>query len=164
MIQRMAAHPFPRLPRPAELSIPIFRGLSLAIAAFALVNQARELASPGASVAWHLFHVPGSPRGADLCLGLLAALLLGSAFGPVRRRAAVVALAAGIGALGALAAWNALGFYALLRARVITTAWPVPLSAVLAATLALHVVGCLLPRHAVLRSVEARSRVRLAVA
>lgn len=147
----MAARPSPRLPRPAAIAIPVCRGFAVAVALFAGVNGAREIASPGASVAWHLFQVPGSPRAADVCLSLLAALLLWSAFGPVRRRAAVAAVAAGLSGLGLLAAWNALGFHALLRAGVIATAWPVPLSAVLALGIALHAAGCLYPRHAAAR-------------
>lgn len=142
----MAPSPLPRL------ALPIFRGLALAALAFTLVNAARELASPGASVAWHLFHVPGWRGGADACLALMTAFMLWSAFGPVQRRATAILLAAGLAALSTLAALDALAFAALVRRGAIASAWPVPLSAALAVTLALHGALCLWPRHAAARA------------
>lgn len=145
----MAAPPNP-LPL-HRLAVPVFRGLALAALAFTLVNGARELASPGASAAWHLFHVPGWRGGADACLALMTAFMVWSAFGPVRRRATAALLAAGLAALSLLAALDALAFADLVRRGAIASAWPVPLSAALAVTLALHGALCLRPRHAAAR-------------
>lgn len=124
-----------------------FRYLAGAVALFALVNEARGLASPGFSVAYVLFRVSGAPWGADVCLALLSVLLVASAFGPVGRPWVARGLAAGLVGLSGLAAWNAVEFYELLARGRIGTAWPVPLSVVLAVYLLLHVVFCVRPRH-----------------
>ncbi|MCC6551820.1 MAG: YdcF family protein [Polyangiaceae bacterium] len=125
-------------PASAPAGRALLRGLAIAAAGFAIVNAVRELASPGASAAYLLFHVPGAPGGPDACLGLMAALLLASAFAPIRSRAVAAALATGLCALALLAGLNALEFYRLLAAGQIRSAWPVPMSALVAAHLALH--------------------------
>ena len=149
--------PAPPLPRLAPV-IPAFQGLALAVLGFTLVNAAREIASPGASVAWHLFHVPGWPGGADACLALLSVLLVWSGFGPVGRRGVFGGLAAGLAALALLAGWNALEVAHLIRSGAIVTGWPVPLSAVLAGAVALHGALCLAPRHEAARAGARSSR------
>lgn len=135
----------------AWATLQILRGLALAAVGFALVNGARELLSPGHSAAYLLFHVPGAAAGPDACLALLAALVLWSAFGPVGRPAVAATLAAGLSGLALLAGLNALEFHALLAAGRIETAWPVPMSAIVAAHLLLHAGLCLWPRHAAAR-------------
>lgn len=136
-------------PRAAPPREPLFfRYLAASVCAFALVNGARDLASPGFSVAYILFYVPGVRHGADACLALLALLLAVSAFGPVRRRAVFGALAAGLLGLACLALLNAAQFFRLVQKGVLTTSWPVPLSVLLAIYIALHAAFCLRPRHA----------------
>jgi uncharacterized SAM-binding protein YcdF (DUF218 family) len=130
-----------------SFSLRLFRCFAGALGLFALVNAAREIASPGFSVAYILFYVPGSKAGADACLALLALLLGVSAFGPVRRRGVAVGLGLGLAALAALALLNAAEFYRLVGAGVLSTAWPVPLSIPLAVYIGLHVALCLRPRH-----------------
>ncbi|WP_050428606.1 YdcF family protein [Chondromyces crocatus] len=136
----------PLLPR-VGLMIPVFRGFALVVCAFTLINAVRAVVSRGASVAWHLFQLPGVPGGADVCLAILAVVLGWSAFGPVRRRAVAVALAVGLLALAALAVQNALTFGGLVRAGTIRSGFPLPLSAGLAGALLLHGGLCLWPRH-----------------
>jgi len=134
-------------PRSSSFSLRFFRGFAAAIIAFALLNAAREIASPGFSVAYILFYVPGYPAGADACLALLALLLGASAFGPVRRRGVAVGLAIGLAGLAGIALLNAAEFYRLVGTGVLSTAWPVPLSIPLALYIGLHIGLCLRPRH-----------------
>lgn len=133
--------------RRSSFSLRFFRGLAAAFIAFALLNEARELVSPGFSVAYILFYVPGFPAGADACLALLALFLGASAFGPVKRRGVALGLSAGLLGLAGIALLNAAEFYRLVRSGVLSTAWPVPLSIPLALYIALHVGLCLRPRH-----------------
>jgi uncharacterized SAM-binding protein YcdF (DUF218 family) len=152
----MAPAPDAPAPRPSRrtlawIALPVLRGLTLAVAGFAIVNGARDLVSPGHSAAFLLFHVPGSPAGPDACLAVLAALLLWSAFGPVGRPAVAAGIAGGLCGLALLAGLNALEFHALLAAGRVESAWPVPMSALLAAHLPLHAALCLRPRHAAAR-------------
>lgn len=131
----------------SSFSLRFFRGLAAAVIAFALLNEARELASPGFSVAYILFYVRGFPAGADACLAIFAILLGASAFGPVRRRSVAVGLGIGLSGLAGIALLNAAEFYRLVRVGVLSTAWPVPLSMLLALYIGLHVGLCLRPRH-----------------
>jgi uncharacterized SAM-binding protein YcdF (DUF218 family) len=129
-----------------------FRYLAAAICAFAVINEARELVTPGFSVAYILFYVPGVPFGADACIALLALLLAWSAFGPVRRQAVAAALASGLVGLATLGVLNAAEFYRLVHQGVLATSWPVPLSVVIAVYLVLHAVFCLRRRHLLARA------------
>jgi uncharacterized SAM-binding protein YcdF (DUF218 family) len=128
-----------------------FRYLAAAVCAFAVINEARELVTPGFSVAYILFYVPGVRFGADACIALLALLLAWSAFGPVRRRAVAAALASGLVGLATLGVLNAAVFYRLVYQGVLATSWPVPLSVVIAVYLVLHAVFCLRRRHLLAR-------------
>lgn len=133
--------------RGSSFQVRFFRCLAAAAIAFAVINGARELASPGFSVAYILFYVPGLRVGADACLALLALLVGVSAFGPVRRRSMAVGVGVGLVGLAGVALLNAAGFYRLVGAGVLATAWPVPLSIPLAIYIGLHVALCLRPRH-----------------
>lgn len=140
-----------------RFGLTFFRFLAAIVAAFALVNLIGAAASRRFSAAYILFHVPGAPGLADACLALLAVALGWSAFGPVRRRAVAGLLGGALGALSALAGYNAMEFYGLVERGQIKTAWPVPLSLVLMVYIALHVRLCLVPRYRA-RGTAARSR------
>jgi uncharacterized SAM-binding protein YcdF (DUF218 family) len=73
-----------------------------------------------------------------------------------------VAVGVGVGLVGlaALALVNAAGFYRLVGAGVLSTAWPVPLSIPLAIYIGLHVVLCLRPRHLAARRGDAEASIR----
>jgi len=138
--------------RGSSFSVRFFRCLAGAAILFTLVNEAREIASPGFSVAYILFYVPGFLSGADACLALLAILLGVSAFGPVRSRGAALGMGIGLAGLAGLALLNAAEFYRLVRVGVLSTTWPVPLSIPLAVYIGLHIAFCLRPRHLALRA------------
>lgn len=125
---------------------------------FALLNELRELWSPGFSAAYILFYFPYTRSGADICLLGFAALLSLSAFGPVKHRAAAIGEGAGLLSLALLAVWNAVQFYRLVDRGILATAWPVPLSVPLAVYLVLHVVFCLRVRHRIARDPRLRRR------
>jgi hypothetical protein len=143
-------------------SLLFFRGVAALVASFAVINALGAAVQSDFSAAYILFHVPGAPALADVCLALL---LVGSAFGPVKSRAALVGFSAPLFALAAVAGFNAAEFYGLLLRGRIATAWPVPLSLVLMIYIVLHIRLCVSPRYrhtkeSALRPPSPRARAR----
>lgn len=114
------------------------RGIALFLGAFSLVNVAGDALAPGfdATLWWlDLRALPALAARALLALGALALLAFGlrPVASPWRRRATVALVAAHLAA--ALA--NAAGYYALVLRSGVHRGFPVPLSLLVAAALAL---------------------------
>jgi uncharacterized SAM-binding protein YcdF (DUF218 family) len=135
----------------------IARGLALFFGGFTVLNLAGDLRSSGAGA--NIWWIDLWPLPEPVALGLLivlAAVLLAYAFAPrprrVRRVLAVAVLTAG----GVMAAGNAVSFYAALAQRRIHSAFPLPLSLLIAAVLVIIAVA-----H--VRPAEGRGRWAIAV-
>lgn len=121
---------------------PIARGLALFLGGFTLLNLAGDLRSSGAGANIWWIEFPLLPTAVSrFLLGAIAIVLVAYAVAPrvgtVRLRVAVALL--GIAIVAAVI--NAIGFYALLAQRRITSALPLPLSLLIVAALVIILIA-----------------------